>query len=209
MMNRHEQQQHHQFQQNPQMGSGLTRYRSAPSSYLTSLLSAPTSDGGFGEDDFAELFNPRASSPETQVIFSRFMNSSGAENRPSFAPLPPRKSENEEFQQPPQKLQRQHSNDYSSAPRMIYPTPNSEAAAAAADTSYTKVFPPFTSSCAAQIKMERGGGLIRHSSSPAGLFANINIENGTLSYLPTYLYFPSIILFLYNLGIQHLQRKGN
>ncbi|XP_057798245.1 transcription factor bHLH122-like isoform X2 [Salvia miltiorrhiza] len=160
-MNSHEQ----QFQQNTQMGSGLTRYRSAPSSYLTSLLSAPSSDGGFGEEDFAELFNPRASSPETQVIFSRFMNSSGQESRPSIAPLP-RKSENQEYA-PPQKLQRQHSHDLYSE------------AAAVADTSYSKVFAPLSSNCAApvQVKMERTSGLIRHSSSPAGLFANINIEN--------------------------------
>ncbi|KAG6437943.1 hypothetical protein SASPL_102874 [Salvia splendens] len=150
-----------QFEQNTQMGSGLTRYRSAPSSYLTSLLS---SEGGFGEEDFAELFNPRASSPETQVIFSRFMNSTGAAATP---PLPPRKPENDDFiQPPPQKLQRHHSNDYSSASQMIFPTTHNSDA----DASYGKPFPP-------QIKMEGGGSLIRHSSSPAGLFANINFEN--------------------------------
>lgn len=161
------------------MGSGLTRYRSAPSSYFASLLSNPTSDGsGFvPADDFEQLFNPRATSPETQIIFSRFMNSGNAvqENQhANAAPPPQRKSETEEYHQP-QQLQRQQSNDYSNSAavssQMMYGTYNSDPPAAA-------VFAPFNSNCAAQAKMERtGAGLIRHSSSPAGLFANINIEN--------------------------------
>ncbi|KAH6766713.1 hypothetical protein C2S52_017696 [Perilla frutescens var. hirtella] len=179
---------HQQFEQNTQMGSGLTRYRSAPSSYFASLLSNPTTDDGFiAADDFEQLFNPRATSPDTQIIFSRFMNSNDAavqENRESNTAAPPpqplllpRKSEAEEFHQP-QQHQLQQSNDYSNSAavtsQMMYGSHNSASAAA--------VFASFNSNCAAaQPKMERAGaapsGLIRHSSSPAGLFANINIEN--------------------------------
>lgn len=164
---------HQQFQQNTQVGSGpgLTRYRSAPSSYFAGLLSAPAGDGGFGADDFEQLFNPRESSPETQMIFSRFMNSSTADRPPITPPPPPpppQKLEPEEYLQP------QQSNDYSPAPpQVIYSD--------AAVPTDTKVFAPFDANCGAPNKIQRGGGggLIRHTSSPAGFFANINIENGT------------------------------
>lgn len=198
-MNNHQQQQQ-QFQQNMQMGSGLTRYRSAPSSYFASLLNTPTSDGGFGADDFEQVFNLRASSPETQRIFSRFMNSADTiqENCSSNMALPPQSQLNSQFlpptktepdvQQPQQQLQRQQSNEYSSASQLIYERQNSEAAnSAAVDSSYNRQLGSFNSNRVVQTKMERVGGnsgLIRHSSSPAGLFANINIENGNcLSYL--------------------------
>ncbi|KAI3449926.1 hypothetical protein Pfo_006591 [Paulownia fortunei] len=188
------QQQQQQFQQNMQMGSGLTRYRSAPSSYYASLLNSPASDGGFEADDFEQLFNPRASSPETQRIFSRFMNSaetiqencSSSMTLPSQSQinsqfLPPRKTE-PEVQQPQKQLQRQQSNEYSSASQMMYQSHNSEAAnSAAMDNSHSRQLGSFNSNRVAQTKMEHDGGgnssLIRHSSSPAGLFAKIDIEN--------------------------------
>lgn len=160
-------------QSNTQVGPGLTRYRSAPSSYFAGLLSTPAGDGGFGADDFEQLFNPRASSPETQMIFSRFMNSSTADpppiTPPPPLPPPPQKLEPEEYLHP------QQSNDYSPAP------PQAVYSEAATDT---KVFAPFNPSSGAPNKIQRsggggGGGLIRHTSSPAGFFANINIENGT------------------------------
>lgn len=112
--------------------TGLSRYRSAPSSYFASLLEGPDR---FGSDDFERLFNPRASSPETQIIFSRFMNSGEAEENSFLAPT---KIEPCETQQ---------SNDV--------------------DESRINCEP-----------------LIRHSSSPAGLFANINID-GTISFFST------------------------
>ncbi|KAK6164196.1 hypothetical protein DH2020_001060 [Rehmannia glutinosa] len=183
------------------MGSGLTRYRSAPSSYFASLLNSPTNDGVFGGDDFEQLFNPRASSPEAQRIFSRFMNSTDTvrENSsdmtlPSQSQLnsqflPPGKTE-PDVHPPQQQLQRQQSNDYSSASQMMYQSHNnSEAANASAameNSSYTGLLGSFNTNRVAEMKTERVGGgnssLIRHSSSPAGLFANIDIENefGTL-----------------------------
>ncbi|KAK4419525.1 Transcription factor [Sesamum alatum] len=166
------------------MGSaGLTRYRSAPSSYFSSFLDTPTADAGFGADDLEQLFNPRASSPETQRIFSRFMNTTAEtiqencfSNNSQF--LPPKGKESE----PQQQLQRQQSNDYSSASQIMYQSHNSEAAnPAAMQNSYNRSFDSFTSNHAVQMKVEGGAGggssLVRHSSSPAGLFANINIEN--------------------------------
>ncbi|KAI3461080.1 hypothetical protein Pfo_017743 [Paulownia fortunei] len=189
----HYQQLQQQSQQNMQMGSGLTRYRSAPSSYFASLLNNTTSDGGFGADDFEQLLNPRACSPETHRIFARFTNSADS-TQENFSPnmtmqsqsqsqlnsqlLPPIKNE-PEAEQPQQQLQRQQSNDYSSVSQIMYQSHNPEAANSAMDSSYNRLTGPINSNRGAQMKMEGGGGnpsLIRHSSSPAGLFANINTE---------------------------------
>ncbi|XP_038879936.1 transcription factor bHLH122 isoform X1 [Benincasa hispida] len=56
---------HEHHQQQPQMNSGLTRYRSAPSSYFRSLT----------DREFCDQFFNRPSSPETERIFARFMTS--------------------------------------------------------------------------------------------------------------------------------------
>ncbi|KAL3647609.1 hypothetical protein CASFOL_008577 [Castilleja foliolosa] len=193
MNNDHQQQ---QLQQNMQAGSGsgLTRYRSAPSSYFATLLNSPPNDDVFGGDDFEHLFDPRASSPQTQRVFSRVTSNStqtvrqnsSTTNLPSQSQLnsqflPPRKAET----QPQQQLQRQQSNDYSSGSQMMYQSHNSEASisTAAMGNSYGGLpgsgSGPFNPN---QLKMERVDGvgnssLVRHSSSPAGLFANIDIEN--------------------------------
>lgn len=69
---------HHQQQlQQPQqqnMNSGLTRYRSAPSSYFSNLIS----NGIYGDDDSDPFFNPRVSTTETDQILSRFTSSTTA-----------------------------------------------------------------------------------------------------------------------------------
>lgn len=59
---------HEHHQQQPQMNSGLTRYRSAPSSYFRSLT----------DREFCDQFFNRPSSPETERIFARFMTSGSA-----------------------------------------------------------------------------------------------------------------------------------
>ncbi|KAL8193273.1 hypothetical protein R6Q57_026854 [Mikania cordata] len=64
----HNQQLLQQQQQN--MNSGLTRYRSAPSSYFSNL----TTSDVFGNEDFNPFFNPLVSSPESERILSRFMS---------------------------------------------------------------------------------------------------------------------------------------
>ncbi|KAK9061510.1 hypothetical protein SSX86_018692 [Deinandra increscens subsp. villosa] len=59
---------HQQQQAQQNMNSGLTRYRSAPSSYFANLINS----GTFGDEDLESFFNPRISSPETERIPSRF-----------------------------------------------------------------------------------------------------------------------------------------
>ncbi|KAL0418529.1 UNVERIFIED_CONTAM: Transcription factor [Sesamum radiatum] len=145
-------------------GAGLTRYRSAPSSYFSSFLDATASDGGFGAEDFEQLFSPNATTLQSQ--------------RKSQL-LPPRKKERRTDQQPQPQLRRQQSNDYSS---VMYQNPNSDAANSVSGSSYTRQLGDTDlNRGAAPVKTEGGGddgsNLIRHNSSPAGLFDDINIEN--------------------------------
>lgn len=212
-----------EFQQNMVMGSGLTRYRSAPSSYFSTLLNSSNNnnnnnimgDDGFGEDEFEHLFNPPASSSETQKFFSRLMNSSETiqENCSSIMKSqsqinqqypPPRKSESS-VHKPRQQLQRQQRNDFSSISHIMYQMINSGAAnsdsqdsdyglmgslnsdAANSDSQDSDygLMGSLNSNSAVQMGTEEGVGgasLIRHRSSPAGLFENINIKNGSFFY---------------------------
>ncbi|KAM3398284.1 transcription factor [Capsicum galapagoense] len=73
---------HSRLQQQP-ITSGLTRYRSAPSSYFSSLLSStPVTGGGCGyaRDDFSHLQNARASNTDIEKVFARFVASIGNQN---------------------------------------------------------------------------------------------------------------------------------
>ncbi|KAJ7947526.1 transcription factor bHLH [Quillaja saponaria] len=177
---------HQQLHNQQQVNSGLTRYRSAPSSYFTNIL----------DREFCDQIFSRPSSPETERIFARFMNSgSGAED--SFAPNPQSAPQNttvkEEVNQQSQVLssintetqalrqqQPNNMNNYASASQSFYqsaqrpPLPNQNMNPATQGN--------YPAGLNRLPQMKTGGGnnlnLIRHSSSPAGLFANINIENG-------------------------------
>ncbi|XP_027354536.1 transcription factor bHLH122-like isoform X1 [Abrus precatorius] len=163
-----------------QMNSGLTRYRSAPSSYFSSIID---------REFYEHVFN-RPSSPETERMLTRFVNSLGggdvdadadAEDSVSLTQnLPPVQQQQvsvvkEEVNQQSQaltsinnepvvlhQLHQSNINSYgSSAPRNFYQNTGR---------------PPLPN------QMKTGCGtssnLIRHGSSPAGLFSNINIESG-------------------------------
>ncbi|KAI4322071.1 hypothetical protein L6164_021794 [Bauhinia variegata] len=174
---------HHQ-QQQQQVNSSLTRYRSAPSSYFTNII-----DKEFYED----IFN-RPSSPETERVISRFMNSiSGGATEDSLAqnlsPVRQNSAVKEEIDQQGQVIssmnnetvvlqQQNNINNYSSAPQNFYqssgrpPLPNQNMTSAMEGT-YSFVTNRLP-------QMKAGGGnsnLIRHSSSPAGLFKQIDVEN--------------------------------
>lgn len=169
-------------QQQHQMNSGgLTRYQSAPSSYFANLIN---SNGYPGEDDCDQFLNTKALSPETDGFFSRFMSSCGDEesnaptvlvsegNQSQF--VAPMKHEPDIFDHR-QKQMMYHSQtppDHktvgtNSSMQIPYNVANS--------VGMDRV---------SQVKMgvigETNLNLIRHSSSPAGLFANINVDNGNL-----------------------------
>ncbi|KAE8735509.1 bHLH128 protein [Hibiscus syriacus] len=169
---------YHQPQQHQkQMNSGLTRYQSAPGSYFSNIL----------DKDFCQEILNRPSSPETERIIARFLSSGddagggtgdnpenvSDQNLGSIMPNSPVRETTVKIE--PQIMtqmnnqtgvihQQQQQGNYSSVPKNFYQSqPNS--------TMDYRV-PSST-------KMENcnNSSLIRHSSSPAGLFSNINIEN--------------------------------
>ncbi|XP_044478564.1 transcription factor bHLH122-like [Mangifera indica] len=166
--------QHHQRQTN----SSLTRYQSAPSTYFSNFL-----DGDFCEDFF------KGSSPETERIFNKFLSNSSEQSlgitrqqspaaekmvdplQPRQSALPPLNNQQRNFCSTPQNFYQSQSqqnlqNQNSSSLEMDYGAMNSVG---------VDRFPP------PPMKMSGSGNssnLIRHSSSPAGLFNNISIENG-------------------------------
>lgn len=169
------QQNHHQNQ----MNSGLTRYRSAPSSYFANII----------DREFCEEFFNRPSSPETERILTRFIAGSGGGGgnggtevtNTSEVVATEASSQQTQFMASMNNeaagvLQQQQSN-YGSASQNFYqglprpPLPNSSV-----EGSYSMGLNRLP-------QMKTGGGgnnssLIRHSSSPAGLFANINVGEG-------------------------------
>lgn len=200
----HQHQQHHQ----KQMNSGLTRYQSAPSSYFSSIL----------DRDFCEEFLNRPSSPETERIVARFLaNSGGNTENISNQNLREIKQDspvsesvtqgNQHGQITPQMNnnnntdtrfhQRQQQSNYSPASQNFYqnqsrpPLPDQNSASG---MNY-RVVTSMGMERLPQMKISGGNNsnLVRHSSSPAGLFSNINIDidNGTLLFFFFFLFFLS------------------
>ncbi|KAK4286576.1 hypothetical protein QN277_003113 [Acacia crassicarpa] len=156
-----------------QMNSGLTRYRSAPTSYFTNIID---------KECYEHIFN-RPSSPETERVFSRLISSFAEDPPPqSLAPLTVKQEDDQNHQAEPMPsvnnepaLTRRQQNNmsiYDSAPRNVStssarpPLPNQSHPSA-------NRLPP----------MKTGLGnttcnLTRHNSSPPGLFANFNIDPG-------------------------------
>jgi hypothetical protein len=176
-----------QHQQN-QMNSGLTRYRSAPSSYFSTIL----------DRELSEQFFSRPSSPETEQIFARFMSGGGsggsgggggADDASEVGTKEGNIQQTQFMQSINDEAARvvlQQQSNYGSTSQSFYqspsrlPLPNQGLNSMGMD--------PLT-------QMKTGGGgnsssLIRHSSSPAGLFSHINVENSTcLLYFPPTFYF--------------------
>ncbi|KAI3721957.1 hypothetical protein L2E82_32977 [Cichorium intybus] len=169
----HNQRQQQQQQQGQQvMNTSLTRYRSAPSSYFSNLINS----GMYEDEDVDPFFNPRASSPETDRILSRFMSSGGSGdnlsshhnlsqirgNDPPF--MDPLKQERVTFSYQPQQQQQQ---------QMIYQNHqqsdhNNNSVVSGASSAMVD---PLTA-------MNPPSNLLRQSSSPAGFFEHVNMDNG-------------------------------
>lgn len=174
---RPEQQQQEQHQQQINMmtiSSGLTRYRSAPSSYFASYLEDSTADtinshggGGYGMDDLDHFLN-------------RFLPSSttteGQQQRSNLCTANSMQSPHRTTSFVKQELQ----TDYSQ-PMMSQTNHNSSSSTSMDCFSNNRILS--SSNQFAPIKMATGGGnnsnsnLVRYNSSPAGLFANIDIPN--------------------------------
>lgn len=194
--------QNHHHQQ--QMNSGLTRFKSAPSSYFSNIID---------KEFYEHLFN-RPSSPETERVFARFMNSlsgSGGSGgggggdaesvsvTASIAPITDSVVDSltqqlpivkEEIDQQSQTMQTMNNNNSNNNEAVDLPQlqrqqsnnmSNYGSSAAPQSFYHNSGRPPLPN----QMKTGRSN-LIRHGSSPAGLFSNINIDTGMCSYSFSY-----------------------
>lgn len=174
-----EEQQQQQQQQQQQMNmmmssSGLTRYRSAPSSYFTSYLEDSAADtinsrggGGYGMDDldhFLNRFLPNSTTTEGQQQGSNLCTTTTSMQSPHRTTPCVKQEIQTDYSQT-----MMSQNDHNSSSMDCY--------------SNNRVLS--SSNQFAPIKMATGGGgnnsnsnLVRYNSSPAGLFANINVHNG-------------------------------
>ncbi|KAJ6428055.1 hypothetical protein OIU84_023467 [Salix udensis] len=176
-----ESQQSHQ----KQMNSGLTRYQSAPSSFFSSIM----------DRDFCEEFLNRPASPETERVFARFLASSGGNTENlSSQDLCEIKQDSPEavsqINQQPQmmaamnnlncdtRLQQQQSN-YSASQGFYQnqskpPLPDQKSGSEMNYRSMNSMGMERLPSM--KTNGSNNSNLVRHSSSPAGLFSDINIE---------------------------------
>ncbi|XP_021772031.1 transcription factor bHLH130-like [Chenopodium quinoa] len=216
-----QQYQHHfqdfprQFHQQKQQTNGLTRFRSAPSSYFASFLDAAADtvtataiggvSGGVGGErrDFPAA---RPLSPETESIFARFMNSIGEEDnssqklsnipenvavQPEFTVRVKQETDIQQQLQHQQQPQPQQGN-YNNQSQMMYHSQSKPPLSNHHNTAVSSAMQNTFRAAAASsmgidsiphMKTGIGGGinnsnsgLTRHSSSPAGFFANLNID---------------------------------
>jgi hypothetical protein len=198
----------HQNHHQQQMNSGLTRFKSAPSSYFSNIID---------KEFYEHLFN-RPSSPETERVFARFMNSlsgsgSGgaggggdAESVAVSASVPvvdDSLTQNlstvqqqlpivkEEIDQQSQTMSSMNNNNNETMDlqqlQRTQSNMNSYGSSVPQNFYQSSGRPPLPN----QMKTGRGNcsNLIRHGSSPAGLFSNINIETGIFSNSFTFLHF--------------------
>lgn len=179
--------QHHQ----KLMNSGLTRYQSAPSTYFSDIL----------DTDFCQEFINRPSSPETERIIARFLSSGdnitdniSDQNLcaiPQNSPVTDTAVKVEQQTQiitpvdnqtvVMQRQQQQQQGNYSSASQNFYQSQPQQHLPNQQQGSTLDYRIPNSMGMNRPTQTKIGGStnsnLIRQSSSPAGLFANINIEN--------------------------------
>ncbi|KAJ6409239.1 hypothetical protein OIU84_008856 [Salix udensis] len=167
---------YHQQQQQTQQNSSLMRYRSAPSSFLESLVNGTSGHdgggGGIGSGDYRYL---RSSSPEMDTMLARFMsscNGSGdsiSQNLQEFGERPAIKREGEDSEMV-----------YQSLPGHNLVTDNSVSAGNSMDSAFNvmRSMALENSMQATKMSTANGSNLARQNSSPAGLFSDLGVDNG-------------------------------
>ncbi|XP_023751475.1 transcription factor bHLH130 isoform X1 [Lactuca sativa] len=166
---RQQQQQKLQQQQQGQqtMNSGLTRYRSAPSSYFSNLINS----GMYEDEDVDPFFNPRSSSPETERILSRLISGDG-DNSSSHQNIGQIRGNDPPFMDP-MKQERANFTYQSQQQQMMYQNHQQ------ADHNHNSVVSGSSSALVDPLAaMNPPTNLLRQSSSPAGFFEHVNMGNG-------------------------------
>lgn len=160
-----------------QMNSGLMRFRSAPGSLLANFI-----DGG---GEASDGFLPRSSSPGAETMFARFNfpqdsmapNIREIDGKGMVSHRSPQLMAIEHQREVDVPQQNRFSSAWPVALQMEQLSNCSPRNGAAIDGSFKVV-----DSMAMDSQEVKSGGncanLIRHSSSPAGLFSHLNVENG-------------------------------
>lgn len=169
--------QHHYHQEQHQQNSGLMRYRSAPSSFLQSLVNGTSSHGGDGGGVEGEDYRYfRSSSPEMDTMLARFMSTcngsgdSNSENLQEYEKRPAMKQEMEDSQIV-----------YQSSPvNNLASNGNSVDVSNSLDSSFGVMnsMALENSMQASKMSTVNGSNLVRQNSSPAGFFSNLGVDNG-------------------------------
>ncbi|KAK7343190.1 hypothetical protein VNO80_26154 [Phaseolus coccineus] len=175
-----------------QQNSGLMRYRSAPSSLLTSLVNSSrnininNNIGCVNGETQQQQNYPPSTSSEMETMLAKLISSNDSEPLQEFEGKPVKEEAGDTVPQPPQ----QH-NGYSfgSSPQIMYqtqqvqgfPMPNGSLRAAGNgfDGSFSAVN-SMASQNSTQTKMGAStncSNLIRQKSSPAGFFSNYSVDN--------------------------------
>ncbi|KAL8217222.1 hypothetical protein R6Q57_024059 [Mikania cordata] len=173
---------YHQHQQPPQiMNSGLTRYRSAPSSYFSNLINS----GSYGDDDSDPFLNPRVSNAEIDQILMRFTSGADTDSC-SGGDSTSHQIMNQIEGFDPQfmgSVKQEQNGIYSeSQPQqqqpMIYQDQNQFQSQSKKDHNN-----PPVSTCSSTVEhslttMNLPANILRQNSSPAGFLAHLDIDHG-------------------------------
>ncbi|XP_071726464.1 transcription factor bHLH130-like isoform X2 [Rutidosis leptorrhynchoides] len=143
----------HQQQQKPNTNSGLTRYRSAPSSYFSNLINS----GIYGDDDHTDPFTVSTANQIINQFESQFMDSVKQEQLGIYT----EQSICQNQFQPQTNNNNINNNNNNNEQQQ----PVSATCSSAIDDS---IAPP----------MNFPSNLLRQSSSPAGFFAQLELDNG-------------------------------
>jgi len=181
-----------------QQNSGLMRYRSAPSSLLTSLvndsININNNIGCVNGETFRSEHNNHhqqqqqnyapSTSSEMETMLAKMISSDDSEPLQEFGGKPVKEEGGDTVSQPPQ----QH-NGYSfgSSPQIMYQTQQVQGfpAGNGFDGSFSAVN-SMVSQNSTQTKMgasTNGSNLIRQKSSPAGFFSKYSVDNGKTFHL--------------------------
>ncbi|KAI5341675.1 hypothetical protein L3X38_009550 [Prunus dulcis] len=163
------QQLHQQLQQPQQQSSGLMRYRSAPSSFLMDLVD---SNGGVGCEDSRYL---RPSSPEVETVLARFISSCNEPDHHDNGAnsLQHQFEERAVKQEAGDSVSKQ--NGYSNSSHMMY---QAQQVHALDSNSFAAINSTgLENSMQSKIGVGNRSNLVRQSSSPAGFFPDLTVDN--------------------------------
>ncbi|KAM2641750.1 hypothetical protein COP2_029352 [Malus domestica] len=166
----------HQQHPQQQQSSGLTRYQSAPSSFLMEQMD----NNGGGTQDLLYL---QPSSPEVETVLARFISSCNEPDQRDNGV----QQHQFEIQERPVNVKgeaedsvSEHINGYPNSTHTMYQAPQGQQAHGLDSSSFAAVNSTGMENSMMQSKIGVGNrsNLVRQSSSPAGVFPNSTVDDG-------------------------------